>query len=387
MDYFVATGPHGLQLAFSLRYSALEHEYRIWLTEQDGTSQSRIIAPHQFTAYKEALMDKGFRIEAHDRDGQDHGVAFMMFPEQRVDVPRTNASRAANERPDGAVRERPNTAGTGRVDAENTARALIQNPDSADRAGSDFSAADFALGFGAAVAGAAIGIGVGVAAGPVVGVGLVAGALIHGVLHRYGEALEAGPSPGAGWRAVQAGVSGLLPFDPVQFGEGSYGFDYVTGNPLSHDEASYKKGSALGGLAVGALGTRGLQWRKLRRQARKQAIKLADSPYGVDTYGLPAGSRLTALGFKRNSRPFWRQMVKEYPFLFSEANKNAIASGAAPKVDRRWLQYNPQHGPYRGDVLVHHHVEQGPYAVGLPEQAHRDFYAYLHPITNPGVLE
>jgi hypothetical protein len=39
--------------------------------------------------------------------------------------------------------------------------------------------------------------------------------------------------------------------------------------------------------------------------------------------------------------------------------------------------------PFKNSVLVHHHIEQGPWAVGIPEPVHHSFYPELHPITNP----
>ena len=81
-------------------------------------------------------------------------------------------------------------------------------------------------------------------------------------------------------------------------------------------------------------------------------------------------------------------MCYEYPFLFSETNQRRVLSeGLAPRTDDWWLSYHPSQAPYKNDILVHHHIEQGPWAVGIPQGVHRDFYPELHPITNPEVPE
>ena len=81
-------------------------------------------------------------------------------------------------------------------------------------------------------------------------------------------------------------------------------------------------------------------------------------------------------------------MLKQYPMLFSEENKNRITKERrAPIIDATWLKWHSNHAVYKKDKLIHHHVEQGPWAVGIPQQVHRDFYPEVHPWTNPDVLE
>jgi hypothetical protein len=97
---------------------------------------------------------------------------------------------------------------------------------------------------------------------------------------------------------------------------------------------------------------------------------------------------LTSLGYLRNSKAFWREMCDEFPHLFSPENlRRILQDGRAPHVDDWWLAYHPTQKPYKGDILVHHHIEQGPWAAGIPQKVHREFYPELHPITNPDVLE
>lgn len=90
----------------------------------------------------------------------------------------------------------------------------------------------------------------------------------------------------------------------------------------------------------------------------------------------------TAAGFPRNSRAFWRASLADFPQLFSPGNAARIRAGRAPRVDDTWLRFHRTHRPYKGDLLVHHHIEQGPMTVGIPRQVHHDYYRELHPITN-----
>jgi len=119
---------------------------------------------------------------------------------------------------------------------------------------------------------------------------------------------------------------------------------------------------------------------------RDKAIEFINLSYVLDTRGLP-GARLTTTKFPRNSKAFWREMLTEYPQIFSDRNVKRIRDNIAPVVDDWWLYFHPTQKDYFGDVLIHHHVEQGPWATGIPEKVHREFYPELHPITNPGVIE
>lgn len=119
---------------------------------------------------------------------------------------------------------------------------------------------------------------------------------------------------------------------------------------------------------------------------RDPALAVLRLEWAVDTTALK-GAAVTSAGFPRNSRAFWKELFYTHPYLFSPANQRYIREGLAPHVDDWWLYYHPNQTRYRGDILVHHHIEQGPWAVGIPQQAHRDFYPELHPFTNPDVLE
>lgn len=97
----------------------------------------------------------------------------------------------------------------------------------------------------------------------------------------------------------------------------------------------------------------------------------------------PASSAKNALGFSRNGPWFWRQLLKQNDTMFSEANKRLIRQGKSPIVDDEWLKFNPQHKDYLGDKLIHHHIDQGRFASGLPERLHQVLFELLHSrITN-----
>lgn len=56
----------------------------------------------------------------------------------------------------------------------------------------------------------------------------------------------------------------------------------------------------------------------------------------------------------------------------STENIERINARRSPVVDDDWLMVYPEHSAYRGDVIVHHHVEQGRYAIPVPRSAHNN---------------
>jgi len=110
-------------------------------------------------------------------------------------------------------------------------------------------------------------------------------------------------------------------------------------------------------------------------------IKLYGKRVNMDN--APAGSRVNAAGHARNGPWFWRQMLEKYPEMFNEENKMNIKAGISPKVNDQWIKYNPTHSEYKHSKLIHHHVDQGNVATGIPEAAHVKYNKELHP--NRGV--
>jgi hypothetical protein len=98
----------------------------------------------------------------------------------------------------------------------------------------------------------------------------------------------------------------------------------------------------------------------------------------VDMSKAPARS-LTATGYPRNGPWFWKEMLAKHPEMFDKANQIRIRSNQAPHINETWLKYNPSHAAFEGK-LVHHHINQGKMATGIPEQAHRSFNKQFHKI-------
>jgi len=111
---------------------------------------------------------------------------------------------------------------------------------------------------------------------------------------------------------------------------------------------------------------------------QKKAAEALISRHAVDMNNAPVSSDFTSLGFKRNGPWFWRQLLAAMPEMFSAKNTRAIKAGRSPKVDATWLKFNSQHKKYLNDKLVHHHIDQGRFASGIPETVHHDLYALLH---------
>ncbi|HLY31585.1 MAG TPA: hypothetical protein VKQ36_11185 [Ktedonobacterales bacterium] len=101
---------------------------------------------------------------------------------------------------------------------------------------------------------------------------------------------------------------------------------------------------------------------------------------GVDTTQFPNG-RPTANGGIRNAQAYWNQLLDDHPEYFSPDNIARIQSGRGPIIDDQWLQYHPDQTYYNGQPLIHHHLDQGPTAVPLPQGMHarQPWWGYWHP--------
>ncbi|ASP35461.1 hemagglutinin repeat-containing protein [Labrenzia sp. VG12] len=102
--------------------------------------------------------------------------------------------------------------------------------------------------------------------------------------------------------------------------------------------------------------------------------------FSVDTSAFTSGSA-TANGGIRNSRQFWTAWLSMPNNGLSLANQAAVASKRAPIVDDDWLKVFPEHKDFRGQQLVHHHMDYGKYAIPVPRGAHNNSpgFAYWHP--------
>lgn len=111
----------------------------------------------------------------------------------------------------------------------------------------------------------------------------------------------------------------------------------------------------------------------------------------VDMRSCPNPKGYNEAGFPRNGNWFFLKLVEEHPQWFSELNKVRISSNKAPLVDDVWIASFPEHAPFHGASLVHHHILQGPIAVPVPMRVHQIWYKALHPgvpdvISAPSVI-
>jgi hypothetical protein len=99
----------------------------------------------------------------------------------------------------------------------------------------------------------------------------------------------------------------------------------------------------------------------------------------IDMQGAPNSSQKTAEGWNRNNKWFWKERLNKNPEMFSSDNKYKIqVQQKSPIVDDTWVAHNPTHASFKGQVLEHHHVDQGQYAVALPKEIHKKWSKVLH---------
>ena len=89
-------------------------------------------------------------------------------------------------------------------------------------------------------------------------------------------------------------------------------------------------------------------------------------------------NKSSELGYERDAGKFWREYDHTFDKHLSAEQKKRVAEGHSPVVDDHWIKTFPEHAPFRDQVLTHHHVGQGSFAVPLPEGIHRAHSA-LHP--------
>nr|WP_305854377.1 RHS repeat-associated core domain-containing protein [Cronobacter dublinensis] len=95
-----------------------------------------------------------------------------------------------------------------------------------------------------------------------------------------------------------------------------------------------------------------------------------DPAYSIDTTTFNSGTP-TSKGGIRNNKEFWQQWSELQPDSLSKNNLYRIQElGLSPKIDDTWIKVFPEHVNYKGDTLIHHHVDFGPYAIPVPGKTH-----------------
>jgi RHS repeat-associated protein len=92
-------------------------------------------------------------------------------------------------------------------------------------------------------------------------------------------------------------------------------------------------------------------------------------PMAIDTSTFTSGE-VTLNGGIRNPRQFWHQWSGTYGDTLSPANQTAVRARRSPVVDDPWIEHFPEHAPYKGETLIHHHLDYGRQAIPLPETVH-----------------
>ncbi len=100
---------------------------------------------------------------------------------------------------------------------------------------------------------------------------------------------------------------------------------------------------------------------------------------GIDMRSAPSGSETNAAGYPRNRAWFWRRLARLHPEYFDLENRKLLKKGRAPTINQTWLAEFPAHAGFQGKRLIHHHIDQGPIAVPIPEPVHQIWHKVLHP--------
>lgn len=94
----------------------------------------------------------------------------------------------------------------------------------------------------------------------------------------------------------------------------------------------------------------------------------------MDSLAFRNPSGHNAQGFPRDAGEFWRIWSEKNPDSISQGNKYLIENfnrlKVSPRVDQTWIDNFPEHGEYKGDVLIHHHVNRGQYTIPVPGKTH-----------------
>ncbi|MBN2259764.1 MAG: hypothetical protein JW702_04430 [Clostridiales bacterium] len=102
-------------------------------------------------------------------------------------------------------------------------------------------------------------------------------------------------------------------------------------------------------------------------------VKRRLDPFTIDTSTFKSGIS-TSKGGIRNAGEFWKKWTKLHRESLSKSNKYLIENydtlKISPRIDDEWIRVFPEHAPYKGDVIIHHHVDFGQYAIPVPGGTH-----------------
>ncbi len=83
---------------------------------------------------------------------------------------------------------------------------------------------------------------------------------------------------------------------------------------------------------------------------------------------------MTSQGGVRNTQEFWEHWLQLRPESISDSNRFLIENyerlKVSPRIDRDWITVFPEQSSYMGDVLIHHHVNFGPFVIPVPGKTH-----------------
>ena len=117
--------------------------------------------------------------------------------------------------------------------------------------------------------------------------------------------------------------------------------------------------------------------------------RLTGSDTVVDMTDIQNPKGFTSLGYPRDSRKYWDivlsrdQEADPSEQVLSGFNRHLIENGYAPLVDDQWVEHHPDAADFKWQELHHHHWDQGPLAVALPEGFHERYSDALHWVTQP----
>lgn len=223
------------------------------------------------------------------------------------------------------------------------------------------------------------------------------GALVGAGLQIYsnyqnGMSGSAAWTSGVGTAALEGAVAGLTvamaaPVALAVAGEGLMGVGLATGSTTLFG-AGISAGEAASGLSAAIFGASALAAEEgivaesppsspYRTPYDPQNPGRPDPAKSVDTTQFSSG-KPTANGGIRNAPQFWKTWQQQSPQTISPANAQSILDGKSPVIDAQWIESYPEHVGFEGNGLVHHHVNQGPYAIPVPKDTHVGFGGPWH---------